>query len=98
MVGVGFGPIVQVDAAFRERTAAYADPKPLRGAFEEAARRAIDAGADVIVPGEGPLDVVLASPGGSRVDDIPMIDSLGTALALCEVRPAAGISGESSGG
>jgi len=57
-------------------------------AFEDAAREAIAQGADVIVPGEGPLNIFLADQGVSRVDEVPVIDSLGTCLALAEVRAA----------
>ena len=85
------GPIVQVDAAFTDVMAAYADPDPLMAAFEAAARRAIDAGANVIVPGEGPLNVFLADQGVTRVDDVPVIDSLGTCVRVAELRVAAGM-------
>ena len=44
--------------------------------------------APVIVPGEGPLNVFLADQGVTRVDDVPVIDSLGTLLQLAEVRAA----------
>ena len=75
-VGRGFGDIVS----------AYADPGPLLEAFTAAARTAIDQGALVIVPGEGPLNMFLADQGVSRVDDVPVVDSLAVGLALCEVR------------
>jgi allantoin racemase len=84
------GPIVQVDAAFTDVMAAYAEPGPLLAAFESAARRAIDAGANVIVPGEGPLNVFLADQGLTRVDDVPVVDSLGTCVRVAELRVAAG--------
>ena len=82
------GPIVQVEAAFHGVLAGYADPKPLIEAFERAARRAIDAGATVIVPGEGPLNVFLAEQGVARVDDVPVLDSLGTCIRTAEMRAA----------
>jgi allantoin racemase len=82
------GPIVQVEAGFTDVMAAYDDPGPLVSAFESAARLAIAGGADVIVPGEGPLNVFLADQGISRVDDVPVIDSLGIGLALAETRAA----------
>jgi allantoin racemase len=69
--------------------AAYAAPDGLIAAFQSAARRAIDDGAEVIVPGEGPLNVFLADQGITRVDDVPVIDSLGTLVQLAEVRAAA---------
>jgi allantoin racemase len=82
------GPVVQVGTGFHDIMAAYADPAPLVAAFEAAAREAIAQGADVIVPGEGPLNIFLADQGVSRVDDVPVVDSLGTCLALAEVRAA----------
>jgi allantoin racemase len=82
------GPVVQVDTAFHDIMAAYDDPAPLIAAFERAARAAVEQGADVIVPGEGPLNIFLADQGISRVDDVPVVDSLGTCLALAEMRGA----------
>jgi allantoin racemase len=80
------GPVVQVDAAFHDIMAAYANPTGLIAAFETAARTAIAAGANVIVPGEGPLNVFLADQGITRVDDVPVIDSLGVCLQVAELR------------
>ncbi|MFI0368905.1 aspartate/glutamate racemase family protein [Actinomadura sp. 1N219] len=82
------GPIVQVDAQFTDVMAAYADPQPLVDAFVRAARKAIEAGANVIVPGEGPLNVFLADRGISRVDDVPVLDSLSTCVRVAELRAA----------
>jgi allantoin racemase len=82
------GPIVGVDAAFHDIMAAYADPAGLIDAFTRAARNAIETGANVIVPGEGPLNVFLADQCISRVDDVPVVDSLGTLLQLAEARAA----------
>jgi allantoin racemase len=80
------GPIVSLQRDFNDIVAAYADPAPMLEAFTFAARRAIDEGAQVIVPGEAPLNVFLADQSISRIDDVPVIDSLGVALALCETR------------
>lgn len=82
------GPIVQVEAAFTDVMAAYADPQPLLGAFTAAARRAVEAGATVIVPGEGPLNVFLADQGVAEVDGVPVLDSLGTCVRVAELRAA----------
>lgn len=82
------GPVVQVAAEFTDVMAAYADPAPLLGAFEAATRRAIADGATVIVPGEGPLNVFLADQGVNRVDDVPVLDSLGTCVRVAELRAA----------
>lgn len=80
------GPIVQVDARFADVMSAYDEPRALVSAFEDAARAAIADGADVIVPGEGPLNVFLAEQGLTRVDDVPVLDSLGSLLQLAELR------------
>lgn len=82
------GPIVQVEAGFTDVMAAYADPPGLLDAFGTAARRAIAAGANVIVPGEGPLNVFLADQGVVEVDGVPVLDSLGTCARVAELRAA----------
>jgi allantoin racemase len=53
--------------------------------FRVAARRMIAAGADVIIPGEIPLNVLLASEGISRIDDVPLLDSLAVTLKMAEM-------------
>ena len=78
------GPVVPLGLGFDEVAAGYADPGPVIAAFEKAAREAIARGADVIVPGEGPLNIFLASHGVCRVDDVPVVDSIGTGIKLCE--------------
>jgi len=82
------GPIVEVDTHFHNIMDAYDNPGDLIAAFERAARVAIADGANVIVPGEGPLNIFLADQGISRVDDVPVIDSLGTLLSVAEMRAA----------
>ena len=80
------GPIVSIGRGFSDIVSAYENPEPLLDAFTAAARTAIDQGAQVVIPGEGPLNVFLADQGVSRVDEVPVIDSLGVGLAVCEVR------------
>lgn len=82
------GPIAQVEAAFTDVMAAYDDPQPLIDAFTRAAQKVIDQGANVIVPGEGPLNVFLADQGVARVLDVPVLDCLGTCVQLAELRAA----------
>lgn len=79
------GPFVQVQAGFHDVMAAYDDPTEVLEAFESAAVAALDRGANVIVPGEGPLNVFLADQGVSRVHEAPVIDSLGAAIGLTEL-------------
>jgi allantoin racemase len=80
------GPIVSLGRGFDDVVSGYADPAPLVDAFTAAARNAIAQGAQAIIPGEGPLNVFLAAQGVSRVDDVPVVDSLAVGLAMCETR------------
>lgn len=88
MYGFGelIGPVVSLERPFNDILEAYDDPAPLLEAFHSAARRCIEAGANVIVPGEGPLNLLLAHHGVHRVDDVPVLDSLATTVKVCEAR------------
>ena len=71
---------------FRDVLAGYADPQPVIERFRAAARAMIrDEGADVIVPGEVPLSLLLARNGIARVDDVPVMDTLAVALKSAEM-------------
>lgn len=74
--GVGF--------RFQDTLAAFDSPGPLIDRFRQAARGLIADGADVIIPGEIPLNVLLASEGVCRVDDVPLIDGLGVTVKMAE--------------
>jgi hypothetical protein len=41
-------------------------------------------GVDVIIPGEAPLCALLARHGVNRVDDVPVVDSLGATIKMAE--------------
>lgn len=65
---------------------AYRDPTRAIAQFQEAARRVIrETGADVIIPGEVPLNLLMARNGINRVDDVPVIDSLGATMKMAEL-------------
>lgn len=70
---------------FNDVLDAFDKPGPLIDRFRVAARRLIDAGADVIIPGEVPMNLLLASEGVSRVDDVPLIDSLSLTIKMTEL-------------
>jgi Asp/Glu/hydantoin racemase len=63
---------------------AFEHPEPLLEKFRESARALIRDGADVIIPGEAPLCVLLASNSVNRVDDVPIIDALGATIKMAE--------------
>lgn len=70
---------------FADVAAAFARPAPIVERFQEAARRMIADGADVLIPGEAVLCVLLASQGVSRVDDVPVLDALAATVKMAEV-------------
>jgi Asp/Glu/hydantoin racemase len=53
--------------------------------FYETARRLIADGADVIIPGEAPMSLMLHRAGISRVDDVPVIESVSATLKTAEM-------------
>lgn len=61
---------------FNDVLAGFAEPQPLIERFRVAARALIESGAQVIIPGEAPLCVLLAKEGVSSVDGVPVLDSL----------------------
>lgn len=78
--------VVASGLQFGNVLAAYQDPKSAIEQFQEAARRVIrETGADVIIPGEVPLNLLMARNGVSRVDDVPIIDGLGSTMKMAEL-------------
>lgn len=86
---VGFG--------FNDVLAAYAgDPAPILDRFRTAARALIARGADVIIPGEAPLCLLLSRNGVNEVDGVPVLDALAAVVKTAEMmvglRRATGVS------
>ena len=73
-----------VGFTFNDVLKAFDEPAPLIEKFKASARALIADGADVIVPGEAPLCVLLAKNGVSRVDDVPIVDALGATIKMAE--------------
>jgi Asp/Glu/hydantoin racemase len=86
---------------FKDVLAAYTEPSGLIERFRSAARGLITAGADVIIPGEAPLCVLLASQRVSDVDGVPVLDALSAwvkqAEMLVDLRQQNGIRGSTRG-
>ncbi|MFB3168660.1 aspartate/glutamate racemase family protein [Neobacillus sp. 179-C4.2 HS] len=83
-LGGKLGPIVQTEVGFDDIMAGFNDPEPIIESFKKAAQSAIADGADVIIPGEGPMNVFLATHGISRIGDVPVVDSFAAAIKMCE--------------
>ena len=73
-----------VGFTFNEVLASFDSPAALLDKFCESARALIRQGADVIIPGEAPLCVLLARNGLNRVDGVPVIDALGATIKMAE--------------
>jgi Asp/Glu/hydantoin racemase len=73
---VGFG--------FNDVLAGFASPAPLLARFEEAAKGLIASGADVIIPGEAPLCVLLGREGVRCVEEAPIVDSVACLVKAAE--------------
>lgn len=83
-LGGKLGPIVQTEFGFDDVLAGFENPEPIIASFKKAAEKAIAEGADVIVPGEGPLNVFLATNGIARIGDVPVVDSFAAGIKMCE--------------
>ena len=78
--------VVASGLKFADVLPAYENPGPLIEKFQEVARRVIkETGADVIIPGEVPLNLLMARNGINRVDDVPIIDGLGSTMKMAEL-------------
>ena len=71
---------------FQGILAGFADPAPILPWLQQAARRiAQETGADVVIPGEVPMNPLLAINGINRVNDVPLIDSLACTMTMAEL-------------
>jgi Asp/Glu/hydantoin racemase len=82
---------------FRDVLQGFADPAEVIARFRKTAERVIDErGADVIIPGEVPLSILLATNGVTRIGDVPVLDTLAltmkTAEMMAELKRATGVS------
>lgn len=72
--------------SFRDVLGGFADPGPVIERFRAVALEMMAArGADVIVPGEVPLSVLLAVNGVNRIDDVPVVDTLAATMKMGEM-------------
>jgi allantoin racemase len=89
--------ILSLDPAFQgpRLHSAFDDPKPLLESFERTSAQAIAQGADVIIPAEGIIAVILTEHGLTRFQDAPVMDVFGVtwsyAVMLANLRVKAGM-------
>lgn len=74
--GIAFGDVLK----------GFSNPGPVIERLQERMRQIIrEEGADVIIPGEVPMNMLLACNGISRVDDVPIMDSFALTLKMAEL-------------
>lgn len=66
--------------SFQDISNAFEDPGPLLNHILAAGRSLIAAGADVVIPGEMPISLLLARNGVRRIGEVPVIN--GTAVTI----------------
>ena len=75
-----------VGFTFHDVLKAWNDPGELIERFERSAIELIEQGADVIIPGEMPLNILLATHGINRVRDVPIMDGIAVTLKMAEMQ------------
>jgi allantoin racemase len=102
-IGLGdrLAGVRHVGFSFDDVVVGFDDPDSVIERFQESARAMIRDGAEVIIPGEAPLGVLLAQNGINRVDDAPIVDGLAAVMKMAELqvdlRRSIGISPASGG-
>lgn len=66
----------------------FPDPGQCLELLEAGCRKAIAAGAQVIIPAEGVLGVMAAENGLNQVDGVPVVDAIGTPVLFAELAVA----------
>lgn len=79
-----FAGAMPVGFTFNDVLKGFDDPTELIEKFRESARKLIAKGAEVIIPGEAPMNVLLAINGVTSVDDVPVLDSLAAWIKQAE--------------
>lgn len=71
---------------FKEVMAGYSEPGPVVDRFSDSVRQFVkETGADVIIPGELVMSMMLAMHGVNRVDDVPIMDGLAMTMKIAEM-------------
>jgi allantoin racemase len=98
--GLGCRLVGAQDVGFRftDVLAGFDAPGPLIDRFRVAARDLIAKGADAIVPGEAPLNVLLAMNDVTEIDGVEIVDSLGSWVRAAEVAVDGRRSGNATSG
>lgn len=78
-------PTVLIEADFDQVSRGLAQGELIVDAFTRAARRAIEGGAEAIIPGQLYLSEAIARAGVTRIDEAPVVDGLSANLKMAEI-------------
>lgn len=86
-LGSRMGPVLVVEPGLTEAelTGLFSDPAEYLERFRKAARRALEHQADVIIPGEAILAVIVAGNGLTEIDGASVMDGIGIPVAQAEM-------------
>ncbi len=73
-----------VGFTFHDVLRGFSDPAPLIERFRASARAMIARGAEVLIPGEVPLNMLLPREGVAEVDGVPVVDALAATIKAAE--------------
>lgn len=77
--------VVPFGLPFEAVLAGYENPEPVLEHVRARVRELARKGADVVIPGEAPVAALLSREGLSRVDEVPIVDTLGATLKYGEM-------------
>lgn len=77
--------VIEPQLPEREMDAVFLDPADYIEAFLQTARRAVDEGADLIIPAEGLVAEVLAANNIFEVNEVSILDGVGAPLMYAEM-------------
>jgi Asp/Glu/hydantoin racemase len=78
-------PTVIIDADFKQVSQGFTEDNVLMDLFTQAAHRAIEQGAEAIIPGQLYLSEAIAHAKITRIEDVPIIDGLSANLKMAEI-------------
>jgi Asp/Glu/hydantoin racemase len=78
-------PTVIIDADFKQVSQGFTEDNVLMDLFTQAAHRAIEQGAEAIIPGQLYLSEAIAHANITRIEDVPIIDGLSANLKMAEI-------------
>ncbi len=78
-------PTLLMEADFAAVGKALDDPGEVLDRFCATARKAVERGAEAIIPGQLYLSEAIARAGVTRIDDVPIVDGLTATLKMAEI-------------